>query len=123
MLSSKLKLKRQELNKILIKKEEKLFKIIKTDFFDIKIFYYSKNKGTIIVSKKTFKKAVERNKIKRLFYSILELYFIDKLKNKLEENKIEINYAFIFYPKKISKEITFEKLKEEVYNNLNFKDN
>lgn len=65
------------------------------------------NKKGIILSKKNFKTAVQRNKVKRLFYNtILEI------KNKLKESSSELeSVSFIFYPNKV---FTKEDLKDDL---------
>jgi len=135
MLKAKLKLSKQDLDLILNQRKTKLLKNLQTQYFDLKIFQnleiiiekdLTKNlekdsrinnsiisfKSSIIISKKTFKKSVERNKVRRRFYSILEKY--------LQNNKDNFskNLNLIFYPKKESLNIKFLVLQQEVYNIL-----
>jgi len=116
MLSSKLKLKKKDIDFLIIDKKGELLKVIRNNYFDAKVFkenVFIKNKASVIISSKTFKKATERNKIKRKYYSILKKI----LKLKLKKNINNIN--FIFYPKKEVFNIKFFLLEKEVYNELN----
>jgi ribonuclease P protein component len=123
MLSKKNKLNAEEIKNLFDKKEGFSFslKIIRHDFFDIKIFSSTNkennvrlpyDKFVVILSGKTFKKAVERNKIKRRIYSLLEAYLKDL------NNKNNFYYVLI-YPKKQAEDIIFQDLKKELYNILN----
>lgn len=76
--------------------------IIRTNLFDLGYLSSLNNKVTCIISKKTIKKAVDRNKIKRKFY------------NAYSENKIKTPYIIIFYPKKESLHTPYLVLKEEI---------
>lgn len=142
MLKANLKLKKKEFDFILVHKQAKLLKMIRNSLFDIKIFETTPSdgmsrafqgkqtqrfKGSVIISSKTFKKAVERNKVKRRFYSVLTPLSrntgsspiktqgeqIQDLKNRLDRVSI------ICYPKKESLDIEFSILEKEVYNELN----
>ena len=118
MLKKTFKLKSLEIKNLVNKKNTSFnFKIIRGDFFDIKIYFTNTEKKertnfkcSVILSSKNFKKAVDRNKIKRQLYSILEKY-----KNGAKNQDISI----IIYPKIKIKEIKFLNLEKEVYNNLN----
>ena len=123
MLAKQNKLNTEEIKNLFDKKEGFSFilKTIRHDLFDIKIFSKSKkidniplsdNKFAVILSGKTFKKAVERNKIKRRIYSSLESYIKDT-------EKINSFYYVLIYPKKQSSNILFQDLKKELYNILN----
>lgn len=123
MLSKKNKLNAEEIKNLFDKKEGFSFilKTIRHNLFDIKLFSSTNkeniipltyNKFAVILSGKTFKKAVERNKIKRRIYSLLESYLKD-LKNT---NNF---YYVLIYPKKQSEDIIFQDLKKELYNILN----
>ncbi|MEA4910877.1 Ribonuclease P protein component [bioreactor metagenome] len=93
-------------------------KVVRGVFFDIK--YVSKKeesskenfKFAIVLSQKNFKKAVERNKIRRQIFSILENYL------KQQNLKKEANIYFLIYPKKEIRKLKFLDLKKEVYNVL-----
>lgn len=117
MLKKTFKLKSFEIKNVFDKKNTS-FKIIREDFFDMKIFSINIEKETlfsfkyaVIMSSKNFKKAVERNKIKRRIYSILEKYNKENIKRK--------NVIVIIYPKLKIKDIKFLILEKEVYNTLN----
>lgn len=123
MLSKKNKLNTEEIKNLFDKKEGFSFslKTIRHDFFDIKIFSGTNkenniplpyDKFSVILSGKTFKKAIERNKIKRRIYSVLEIY----LKSIKNTNN---SYYVLIYPKKQSEDIIFQDLKKELYNILN----
>ena len=126
MLSKKNKLNTEEIKSLFDKKEGFSFilKTIRNDFFDAKIFSKSKkenagsfsdifsNKFAVILSSKTFKKAVERNNIKRQIYSIIENY----LKDSKNTNTF---YFVLIYPKKDILNIKFQDLKKELYNTFN----
>jgi len=128
MLNSKSKLKKKDLDFLLINKKGQLLKIIRNEYFDIKIFEAPKTlnvdnakifKTSVIISSKTFKKSVDRNKAKRRFYSILEKYLKLKSEKELKNLNNSNNLNFIFYPKKESLELEFYLLEKEVYNELN----
>ncbi len=106
MLKKEFKLKSLEINNLLNKKETP-FKIKRGVFFDVKIFLTNdKFKSAIIISSKLFKKAKDRNKIRRQIYSILE--------NMNKER--DIFNTYIFYPKKEINNTKFQDLIKEVYN-------
>ena len=109
MLPSKFKLKKQEIKNIFIKRNHKLLSVIRGSCFDLKLFSFEKKNGSVIVSSKTLKRAVDRNKIKRMFYGILEKIFKDQKNNTK-------NIVFIFYPTKKALEVSFFILEKEVYN-------
>lgn len=96
-------------------------KVYRNEYFDIKIFNFKDNleilekslKFAVIISSKTFKQAVIRNKIKRQVYSLIENYL--KIKNPKNTNLAGI----LIYPKKSIKEIKFLDLQEKVYNIFN----
>ena len=134
MLKAKLKLSKLNLDLILNQKKTRLLKNIQTKYFDLKIFqnpetiikkelkndfrinnFINSFKSTVIIAKKTFKKSVERNKVRRRFYSIIEKYLQNNTKNFSE------NLNLIFYPKKDSLNIKFSVLQQEVYNVLESK--
>ncbi len=115
MLKKIFKLNSEEIKNLFDKKDTS-FKNLRDVFFDIKAFYLKKDlninfKSAVIISSKNFKKAVERNKIRRQIYSILESW-------QKENTNIE-NTFFIFYPKKEIINLSFLELKKEVYNTLN----
>ncbi len=62
--------------------------MIRDYLFDISYIKSDKMKVSCIISKKTLKKAVERNKVKRKLYNLFEL------------NRPKTPYIIIFYPKK-----------------------
>ncbi|MEN9338634.1 MAG: Ribonuclease, partial [Candidatus Parcubacteria bacterium] len=99
--------------KNLFKKENSSFKVIvkRTIFFDIKVICLDVEsfKAGVVISGKLFKKAVERNKIKRKIFSIIESYTKEHKKNM---------YILIF-PKKDIVGLKFLDLKKELYNTLN----
>ncbi|MEK6952675.1 MAG: ribonuclease P protein component [Nanoarchaeota archaeon] len=77
------------------------------DFFTIKVFFnnFSYSRFGIIISKKIVNSAVQRNKIKRMLFSALEL-IVDKwqkadylvvLNNWKELNQKQVNDQFISY--------------------------
>lgn len=117
MLSKKYKLTTVEIKSLFEKKDINSFslKTVRNNLFDIKIFTNSNigdKKFAVILSGKTFKKAVDRNKIKRRINSILE--------KKIEALNKENKQAFILiYPKKEIINIQFQDLEKELYNILN----
>lgn len=120
MLSKKNKLTTVEIKNLFDKKDDNSFslKTVRNNLFDVKTFsnINSDNSGdkkfAVILSGKTFKKAVDRNKIKRRINSILE--------KKIEALNKENKQAFIFiYPKKEIINIQFQDLEKELYNVLN----
>lgn len=114
MLSKKHKLNSLEIKDLFNKRERSFFsfKNIRSNFFDVKIFLNNsikENKYSTILSGKIFKKAIERNKIKRQIYTIFEGF----------EKKTNKNKAFILiYPKKEILNIKFQDLEKELYNVL-----
>lgn len=120
MLSKKNKLTTVEIKNLFDKKGDNSFslKTVRNNLFDVKTFsnVNSDNSGdkkfAVILSGKTFKKAVDRNKIKRRINSILE--------KKIEALNKENKQAFILiYPKKEIVNIQFQDLEKELYNVLN----
>ena len=67
----------------------------------------------VILSGKVFKKAVERNKIRRRIFSLLDKYLKEK------EIKTEEKLAVLIYPKKDLKTLKFLDLEKELYNAFN----
>ncbi len=111
MLSKKYKLTSLEIKDLFTKKERSFFSLknSRNYLFDIKYFSNSTikfNKYAVILSGKVFKKAVERNKIKRQIYSIIE---------KIEEKKGDF---ILIYPKKVITSTIFQDLEKELYNVL-----
>lgn len=116
MLKKTNKLTSLEINNLFLK--DTPIKIERGVFFDIK-YLLKKDlkreeifKTGVVAPVKVFKKAVDRNKIRRQIYSILEKY-----KKELESKNIQI--FLIFYIKKTIKNIKFSILEKEVYNILN----
>ena len=72
------------------------------DFFDASYMITETQKFACIVAKKTFKTAVERNKIRRRVY------------NALKGKDINKKYSLIFYPKKTINTIPYAHLVEEI---------
>lgn len=112
MLAKKYKLTTSEIKDLFIKKERSFFsfKNTRNDLFDIKYFLNPEigyNKYAVILSGKIFKKAVERNKIKRQIYSLIE---------KFEQKK---GSFVLIYPKKKITNTIFQDLQKELYNVLN----
>jgi len=112
MLAKKYKLTTSEIKDLFNKKERSFFsfKNSRNNLFDIKYFSNSEikhNKYAVILSGKTFKKAIERNKIKRQIYSLIEKF--PKKKGSL----------ILIYPKKEIINIQFQDLQKELYNILN----
>ena len=92
MIKKKFKLRGEDIKKFFATK----FKKIKTDNL---LIYYQKNhlnypRFAVIPKKEIFKKAVQRNKIKRKIYAII--------RELLKENKIK-SYDFLIFP--LEKEI------------------
>jgi ribonuclease P protein component len=112
MLAKKYKLTTLEIKGLFNKKEGSFFsfKNTRNSLFDIKYFSnreIKENKYAVILSGKTFKKAVERNKIKRQIYSLIE---------KFEAKK---GCFVLIYPKKEISKVLFQDLKKELYNVFN----
>ncbi len=68
------------------------FSLYRGVYFDAKKSNIYSHKYAVVISSKTFKLAVQRNKVRRLFYRIL----YETLKNKVEQK----SYTILFYPKK-----------------------
>ena len=112
MLAKKYKLTTLEIKDLFDKKERSFFsfKNSRNELFDIKYFSNTEikeNKYAVILAGKTFKKAVERNKIRRQIYSLIE---------KLDTKK---GCFVLIYPKKEIINALFQDLKKELYNDLN----
>lgn len=73
VLSSKNRLNKKEIGKL---REEKL-PVLQGQYFGLIYEPLNEKKFSLIVSSKISKKAVERNKIKRIFYDIVKEYFFD----------------------------------------------
>ena len=71
------------------------FSLYRGEYFDAKKSDTYTDKYAVVISVKTFKLAVQRNKIRRLFYRILYDTLISKLNQK--------GYTVLFYPKKNTK--------------------
>ncbi len=98
MLGKKFKLKKINF--------EEIFKIgekYKSDFFTIIKIKNKERKFAVLPNKKEFKKAVERNKIKRRIYEIIRLNF-----EKIPKG------SFIIFPKKNCLKLKFKELEEEL---------
>ncbi len=113
MLKKIYKLNSEELKTIFNKKNTSI-KIIRGVFFDLK--YIKKDefenvKFSIILSSKNFKKAIIRNKVKRIFFSII--------KDWQKDNNLFDSIQILIYPKKEVLNLLFLELKKEVYNSLN----
>ena len=75
------------------------------EFFDVAILptlVESKNKCACVISKKTIKRAVDRNLVKRRVFSIMESVHLLR------------DGAYIIYPKTISLTTTYSHLAEEI---------
>ena len=112
MLSKKYKLTTLEIKDLFDKKERSFFsfKNSRNNLFDIKYFSnkdIKDNKYAVILAGKTFKKAVQRNKIRRQIYTIIEKY------------EVKEGCFILIYPKKEIINIKFQDLKKELYNDLN----
>lgn len=112
MLSKKYKLTTLEIKDLFDKKERSFFsfKNSRNNLFDIKYFSnpeIKSNKYAVILSSKTFKKAVTRNKIKRQIYSLVEKF------------EAKAGCFVLIYPKKEIEKVLFQDLKKELYNVLN----
>lgn len=121
MLRKVNKLTTSEINNIFTSKDTPIF-IERGVFFDIKYSFRAREKNkvflkaAVVVSQKVFKRAVDRNKIRRQIYSILEKY---RKENKLQEILKDKTLFFIFYLKKTITKLEFYVLEKEVYNSLN----
>lgn len=115
MLKKGLKLKTFEIKNLFIKKGENksLTKIERTNNFDIKFYFNNSEslKFSVIAPNKIFKTAVNRNKIRRIFYSVFENYIKNKNKNNTNFSK---NIQIVVYPKRDSLNDNFENLEKEV---------
>jgi ribonuclease P protein component len=82
------------------------FSLYRGASFDAKKLEKYEQEYTCIISAKTMKKAVERNKVKRIFYRILQESIIGK--DGFTQK------GFLFYPKKGSVDTASEIIKEEL---------
>ena len=67
-------------------------------------------KFACVVSKKTYKRAVDRNLIKRRIFHILYAY-----SKNTDTNNTQPTPSLIFYPKKNSLDVTYQALEAEIY--------
>lgn len=81
--------------------------VIRSDLFDIAKTSIKKDVFACIISKKTLKKSVERNKLRRRIFYILN------------KNKIIKNEFVIIYPKSKSLREEFKVLENELIKSLN----
>jgi ribonuclease P protein component len=73
--------------------------VFRGELFDIAVVSLPSQKFGCVISKKTLKKAVERNLVKRRIFAILETI------------NLEVNSSFIIYPKKTSLTAPYSHLK------------
>lgn len=81
------------------------FSLYRGIFFDAKKSKAFPHKYAIVISAKSYKKAVERNEIRRFFYRILQVLLAS---DKLKEETI------LFYPKKGISPLDHKKVVEEI---------
>lgn len=87
------------------------FSLYRGTYFDVKITEKFTHKYGCILSKKTLKKAVERNKVKRVFYRILQEQIVSQKETYTEKGAL-------FYPKKNTLTVSKEVLVKEIENSL-----
>jgi len=67
----------------------------KTSFFNVKFLKTNEDfKITVVVSKKISKKAVERNRIKRILRASIQNF----LNKKKDDEKFSLKWKFVFFP-------------------------
>jgi ribonuclease P protein component len=81
-------------------KRPKVF--FRSELVDIAALTFTTQKFACVTSKKTLKRAVDRNLIKRRIFSIVQ------------EIPHAFTYSFIFYPKKSSPTVPYSQLREEI---------
>ncbi len=81
-------------------KHPKVF--FRSDILDVAALILPAQKYACVTSKKTLKRAVDRNCIKRRIFSIIQ---------ELKQNPV---YSFVFYPKKNSQTVPYSQLREEI---------
>jgi len=92
-------------------KEVRVFSFYRGPLFDIKTVTTLEDKYAVVVSAKTCRKAVERNKLKRTYYCII--------KEIRDNGTTELNNkSFIFYPKRESLTSKYRDLKKIIYSAL-----
>ncbi len=79
-------------------------RLMQSPFFGLKIIDSSENKFGFIISRKISKKAVERNKIKRIL--------AETVREKIKEGLVSGNVVFLVKRKAL--EVSAEELKKEV---------
>lgn len=68
---------------------------LKTSFFNVKYLKTNEDfKITVVVSKKISKKAVERNRVKRIFRASIQNF----LNNKKNDKNFSLKWNFVFFP-------------------------
>ena len=82
------------------------FSLYRGEFFDAKKSEIFSHKYAVVLSKKTFKLAVQRNKVRRLFYRIL----YETLKNTIKQK----SFTILFYPKKNTGRDTMVSIIQEI---------
>ncbi len=76
------------------------------ELFDASFLVLPSQKFACVISKKTIKRAVDRNKIKRrVFHGI---------QNSIKNKKIHTKNSFVFYPKKTSITKPYQQLSDEI---------
>jgi ribonuclease P protein component len=76
--------------------------IFRGELFDIAAVTLPTQKFACVIAKKTLKRAVDRNRVKR------------RILNTLQKIKTTSTHSFIFYPKKISLDTPYSQLHEEI---------
>lgn len=72
------------------------------ELLDIAVISFSKQKFACVISKKTLKRAIDRNLVKRRIFSIVK------------DLPVYHTYSFVFYPKKTSLLATYSQLLREI---------
>lgn len=81
-------------------KRPKVF--FRSEIFDIAALTLTTQKFACVTSKKTLKRAVDRNLIKRRIFSVIQ------------EISPSFEYSLVFYPKKSSPTLPYSQLREEI---------
>jgi ribonuclease P protein component len=96
MLPKSKRLTKEDFNE----KRPKVF--FRGELFDVAVVTLTTQKVACVTAKKTLKRAVDRNLIKRRLLSIIAT------------TKLPTPYSFVFYPKKNSQTAPFLRLQEEI---------
>ncbi len=103
-------------------KDVRHFSLVRGVYLDIKRLENYKEKFSCIISAKTFKRAVDRSKVKRLVYGILQDEILERKNDKSSKNSDTKSdkklHGALIYPKKNILVGKLEEIRKEILSNL-----